>query len=246
MNHYNKLHEDFLEDIAKLGRNPYQKYFTHSFKDILNTIKDDINKITADELFDLLQYIYFYDKNRKDREVGEEFWKYYNRENQQIYEKYGILELYRIPTSNACYSYMNQYCNYIEFYPIEEVLFDEEDEGLNISSLDFLKFNDYMIVLMKRIVDSEPADSYIYVLDDHEMLILDKVVIEYKTNDTLHSIIEDEFNFIKSCIQHEFSVYCPRHETLFRATEFLKKSIQMMKAKINPEINPRIVIVNSF
>jgi len=210
----------------------------------LNTIKDDINKIISDELFELLHYLFDYDMNLKKHDYGEDHLKLKEKEEQEVYEKYGIVLLYELPTSTVCYSYMFQYDNYTHYYPIEEIKFDNDDEGKNISSLDFLKFNNYMILMMKRIIDGNLDGNNNYYLNDNEIIILNKVVKEHEDNNILHLIIKDEYNFIKSCFESEEKGNEPEKNILYRATEFLSKSIEM-KSKINPLKNIRVVIVDS-
>lgn len=240
----NKLYETSFEEFIKRRKNEIGNSYNHSYENILNTIKDDINKISADELFELLHYIFDYDMNLKKHGYGEDYWKLKEKEEQEMYEKYGVSLLYELPTSTVCYSYMFQYGNYTNYYPIEEIKFDKDDEGENISSFDFLKFNDYMILTMKKIIDGKLDGDSNYYLNDNEMSVLNKVIIEHVDNNILHLNIEKEFNWIKSCFDSEGKGNEPEKNTVYRATEFLSKSIEL-KSKINPIKNTRVVIVDS-
>ncbi len=228
----NKLYETSFEEFIKRRKNKIGNSYNHSYENILNTIKVDINKITADELFELLHYLFDYDMNLKKHFYGEDFWKLKEKEEQEVYDKYGITLLYELRNTTACYSYMFQYGNYTHYYPIEEIKFDKDDEGENIDSVDFLKFNDYMILMMKRILDSKLYDDGDYFLNNNEMDILNKVVKENEENYILHLIIEKEFDFIKSQYDLEYSGRNIERETVYLASEFLNKSIEI-KSKIN-------------
>ena len=98
---------------------------------------------------------------------------------------------------------MFQYGNYTDYYPIEEIKFDKDDEGENISSFDFLKFNDYMILIMKRIINGKLDGDSNYYLNDNEMTVLNKVIMENEDNNILHQIIEKEFIWLKSNFESE-------------------------------------------
>ena len=240
----NKLYTTSFEEFITRRKNELGNSYNHSYENILNTIKDDINKITADELFELLHYLFDYDMNLEKHSYGEDYWKLKEKEEHEMYGKYGILLLYELPTSTVCYSYMFQYGNYTNYYPIEEIKFDKDNEGENISSFDFLKFNDYMILTMKRIIDGKLDGDGNYYLNDNEMTVLNKVIIENEDNKILHQIIEKEFNWIKSYFESEGKGNEIEENTVYRSTEFLSKSIEL-KSKIDPIKNTRVVIVDS-
>ncbi|GAB0155398.1 hypothetical protein CHRYSEOSP005_06590 [Chryseobacterium sp. Alg-005] len=240
---FKKLCKRTFENFINERKIEFGNSYLVSYDNILSIVKENINNITADELFELIYYIdeeLIYGKY--DNEGSD--WKSRDNYQNKIYEEYGITLLYELPTSTVCYSYMFQYGNYTHHYPIEEIKFDKDDEGENISSFDFLKFNDYMILIMKRIIDGKLDGDSNYYLNDNEMTILNKVIMEHEDNNILHLIIEHEFNFIKSCFESEGKASDPEKNTVYRATEFLNKSIEM-KSKINPLKNTRVVIVDS-
>jgi hypothetical protein len=239
---YKRTFENFInERKIELG-NSYHV----SYDNILSIVKENINNITADELFELIYYIneeLIYGKY--DSEGND--WKSRDSYQNKIYEEYGITLLYELPTSTVCSSYMFQYGNYTEYYPIEK-LNDNDDGGGNIDTRDFLKFNDYMILMMKRILDSG-IDGYDYNFEEIDKNELNRTVLEYKDDKAILEIIEKEFNFIKShwdIKETRSSDYKdPESNTVYRAYEFLEKSIEM-KLKINSKENTRIIIVDSY
>ncbi len=223
----NKTFESFIND----RKTKYKSLDNLSFDKILQTVKEDINFITEEELNEILFFI-------DDEILNIDFFdiKKYNT----IYKQYGLELLYDIGSSTTCYSYMFQYGNFTNYFPIEEV-------GRNIDSNDFLKFNDYMILMMKRILDSGICSSISgYEEEFNEKIIIDALVEKYKNNKVLLEVIENEFYFLKTYWdkQDEHS-RSPEINTIWSACQFLSISIQM-KQIINPKINTRIVIVDSI
>ncbi|MCQ4141123.1 hypothetical protein [Chryseobacterium sp. EO14] len=237
---YNQTFKDFIAGRkAELG----QSYHCAS-EQILNIIKENINEITADELFELMYYL---NEELLYGKYNDEFKADRNLQNT-IYQKYGITLLYEIPGTTTCYSYMFQYGNYTEYYPIEEIKFDKDEEGQNICVKDFLRFNDYMILMMNRILSSgvneyyPQSESY---LNESEKDIVNEIILKHQNDEYLLNIIEQEFNFIKSSYDEKKEYYSAVENTVYCAVNILSNSI-LMKLKINPEKNTRIVIVDSL
>ncbi|AYZ13511.1 hypothetical protein EGY05_16895 [Chryseobacterium arthrosphaerae] len=223
----------FIEDRNK----EFSDYhYNISFDTILETVKNDINMITPDELFVLTLFF--------DEEVYPQFYNAPLSERDQYFEKLydhsGITLLYEIPTSTVCYSYMFQYANYTHYFPLDEIKSD--DGGTNILSEDFLRFNDYIILLMKRILENK-LDGYDYQLTEEEEQIIDTIKTENQSNPVLFEVIEEELQFITetSATDHKG----PYSQTICYAYDFLNKAIEM-KLKIDIEKNSRIVIVDSY
>lgn len=107
--------------------------------------------------------------------------------------------MHGLPNKTVCYCYMYQYSNYTHYYPIEEII-DADYCGYNISSKDFLRFNDYIILLTKKILDSG-IDGYKYTKNDFtdlEKKTLEIVNYQFADDQKLHEIIEEEFHSYKA------------------------------------------------
>ncbi|WEK70229.1 MAG: hypothetical protein P0Y62_01495 [Candidatus Chryseobacterium colombiense] len=233
---YRKTFEDFInERKTEIGK---------SYEQILNIVKEDINRISPVELFELIYYLneeLVYGKHYEEFQVNRDV-------RNSIYSKYGITLLYELPGTTTCYSYMFQYGNFTHYYPIKEIKTDEDEQGQNIDAKDFLRFNDYIILLMNRILSSgineyyKDSENY---LNEFEKNILTEISLEYHDDDKFLNLIEEEFNDIKSNFEHKKNTDSPIINTIYRADSILSKSIEM-KQKINPEKNTRIVIVDSY
>ncbi len=236
----NKTFESFIND----RKTEFESLGYLSFDKILQTINEDINFITSSELFEITYFI--------DQEIlNSDFFD--NKKQDVTYKKYGLELLYDIGSSATCYSYMFQYGNFTHYFPINELpdttsYYDYGYSGRNIDANDFLKFNDYMILMMKRILDSEIclSNDYITDFDAKEKIIVAEVVEKHKNNKVLLEVIENEFNYLKTYWdkQDEHS-RSPEINTIWSACQFLSISIQM-KQIINQKINTRIVIVDSI
>jgi hypothetical protein len=88
---------------------------------------------------------------------------------------------------------MFQYGNYTEYFPLDEIKGD--DGGSNILSEDFLRFNDYVILVMKRILESK-LDGYDYELTEEEEKIIEAIKTENQNNSLLFEVIENQLNFL--------------------------------------------------
>ncbi|WP_160136325.1 hypothetical protein [Chryseobacterium sp. c4a] len=231
--YHTRTFKDHIEDRKKeLSSYPYNI----SLDKILETVKNDINMITPDELFELTLFF--------DNEVYPQFRKSFPNLRDQYFEKLydhsGINLLYEIPSTTVCYAYMFQYANYIHYFPVDEI--KSEDGGTNILSEDFLCFNDYVILVMKKILENK-LDGYDYQLTEEKEKIVDGIKTENQSNSLLFEVIEDEVNFIREVSATDSKG--PYSQTICYAYDFLIRSIEM-KSKIDIQRNPRIVIVDSY
>ncbi|MBB6372459.1 hypothetical protein [Chryseobacterium shigense] len=206
-----------------------------SFDKILGTVKSDINMITADELFEINLFLSDEIHSAFERE------SYSVRENHflDLCKHYGILLLYELPTSTVCTSYMFQYGNYTQYFPIEEMR--DVDGGINIDSKDFLCFNDYMILLTEKIL-SEKLNEYGHDFTENEKKVIDEIKAENINNSLLSEEVENEFIYLKDIISTDDSG--PEAQTVYYAYDFFLKSLEM-KSLIDLNKNPRIVILDS-
>lgn len=207
------------------------------YERILSTVKKDINTISPDDLFEIKDYL--------DQELtSEEYdnsnlnWELRNKKVIDFFKTYGIISLFEIHTSTLCYGYMFLFGNFTDCFPLTE----NYDNGYNIPSTYFLTFNDFVILIMHRIIESNFYDGNIY---PEEKLKVDAVIQEYKNNQIMNDCVNKEFDWLKSCMEGDDATYKAEKNTVYSAYLLLNQSLEM-KSKINPQINPRIIISDSI
>lgn len=221
----------FIED-----RNKEFNTYNMSFSSILEIIRTDANLLTPDDLFEITLFL----SNHIYNLSKQEDWNTSMKQIESLYNHYGIIELFKLPTKTVCTAYMFQYGNYTEYFPLDEIKGD--DGGANILSEDFLRFNDYVILVMKRIIESKLNDNDDQLTDEEEKII-EVIKIENKDNSHLFEVVENELNFLIDMASNDNDG--PYSQTIYYANVFLSKAIEM-KLKIDIEKNSRIVIVDSY
>ncbi|AZA80484.1 hypothetical protein C1637_22865 [Chryseobacterium lactis] len=205
-----------------------------SFENILETVKNDINLITIDDLLEITLFFNSQLYPLFSQDSSEVRVKYI----EDLYDYLGITCLYQLPDS-ACTAYSYQYEWYTETFPIDRLY---KDKGANIRSDDFLHFNDYVILVAKGLIDTKVIE-YECELTSHEELIIETIKTEYQDHVLLLEIIEEQVKFLVRIFYPDDR--SPYVHTVYHACEFLKQSIQM-KSMINTKNNPRIVILDSY
>jgi hypothetical protein len=220
---HQKSFAQFLND----RRNEFGDQFNISENRIAKIISTDINYIQPEELLEIMFFLneeITYNKNVSEKNM----------------DSYGVKLLYELPTKTVCYSYMYQYCNYTNYYPIEEII-DSDYFGYNIAAEDFLRFNDYMILLTKKILDSG-IDGYEYTekdFTDPEKKAIQIVNHKFEGEKEFHKIIEEEILYLKDSIDKENNDGAT--QIVWYASAFLSKSIQMLE---NINLQDRVVILD--
>ncbi|WP_435261878.1 hypothetical protein [Tenacibaculum sp. nBUS_03] len=151
---YKQTFKEFIDERTQevLG------YYNVTFENVLSIISKDINNISPDYLSEIVCYLdeelkYGKYDNKSLHWESDKNLRFKNKQAvNEIYEKYGISLLYKVHTSTVCSSYMFQYMNYTDFFPIKESHNGIYNDGCNISAKDFLMFNDYVILIMHKIV----------------------------------------------------------------------------------------------
>ncbi|MDR2237383.1 MAG: hypothetical protein LBE92_14765 [Chryseobacterium sp.] len=220
---HQKSFAQFLND----RRNEFGDQFNISENRIAKIISTDINYIQPEELLEIMFFLneeITYNKNVSEKNI----------------ESYGINLLYELPTKTVCYSYMHQYSNYTTYYPIEEMM-DADYCGYNISAEDFLRFNDYMILLTKKILDSgidghQYAEEYFTDLEKKAFEVINN---KFAGEKELHKIIEEEFLYLKDSVDNENNDGAT--QIVWYASEFLSKSVEMLE---NINLQDRVVILD--
>jgi hypothetical protein len=198
--------------------------YNTNYENIIKKAKSDINSILPSELFELT---------------------YWFGEIEYDYETKGIELLYNLHGTTA-YSFMFQYGNFTDYYALDAL--KEVWSGKSVNPNDFIRFLDYMILLMGKIVISKIDDSE-YNLTDSEKEYISKVADSYKDQKLLQEIIDSEFEYLKkeyiSYIESDSnSKLSPEVNTIFWARGFLDSCIEM-KIKI-AESNTKVLIVDSI
>ncbi|MDQ0782962.1 hypothetical protein [Chryseobacterium sp. W4I1] len=232
---HTRTFKTFLEDRKKeIGT------YDITLEKVLEKVKSDINTITADELFKI--NLFLSEEVYSESTISD--YSAMKKHLGDLYDWYGIILLYELPTSTVCTSYMFQYGNYTHYFPIYELENDKlgnSEGGINMDSTDFLKFNDYMILLVKMILDKK-MDGYEYEFTKKEEDIIRQITADHQNNLILFKEIERECDFIKESSADGKGPYA---QTIYYAYSFFKQSIEM-KLRINVEKNPRIVILDSY
>jgi hypothetical protein len=218
-----KFTESFKNFIIRRKSICGDEYNTN-YDNIIEKVKSDINTILPSELFELI---------------------YWFEEIEYEYTAKGIEFLYNLHGITA-YSFMFQYGNFTNYYPLDEL--DEGNDGHSVNPKDFIRFLDYMILLMGKIVMSK-IDSSEYDLTNSKKEYISKVADSYKDEKLLQQIIDSEFEYLKkeyiSYIESDSnSKISPEVNTIFWAEGFLESCIAM-KIKIT-ESNSKVLIVDSI
>lgn len=195
-----------------------------SYESIIQKVSTDINSILPSELCELIYWL---------GEIG------YNHEDK------GIEELFNLHGTTA-YSFMFQYGNFTDYYPLDELF--EAWRGRRVNPKDFLRFLDYMILLMGKVSASQIAGSE-YGLSDAEKEYIDALQENYKDEKRLWEIIDAEFEYLKK----ELTAYIesgseskpsPEVNCVYWSSGFLDSCIEM-KARIT-ETGTIVLIVDSI
>jgi hypothetical protein len=221
------LHEKSFSQFLNERRIEIGDSYNTSEEKIYEIISTDINFIQPEDLSEITFFLdeeITYNKNILEKDIG----------------KYGINLLYEIPNKPLCFSYLYQYSNYTNYHPIDEIV-DTVYYGYNISAEDFLKFNNYIILLTKKILDNG-IDGYGYT--EKDFTDLEKKTFEIINNklandNELHKIIEEEFLFLKKDVDNENNGGAT--QIVWYASEFFSKSIQMRE---NIDLQNRVVILD--
>lgn len=218
-----KFTESFKDFIIRRNSIFGNDYNTN-YENIIEKAKSDINNILPSELFELTYWF---------GEIGYD------------YENKGIELLYNLNGTTA-YSFMFQYGNFKDYYPLNEL--NEVWSGKSVNPNDFIRFLDYMILLMGKIVISK-IDNSEYGLMDSEKEYINKLTDNYKDEKLLQEIIDSEFEYLKNGYityieSNSNSKLSPEVNTIFWAQSFLESCIEM-KIKIT-ESNTKVLIVDSI
>lgn len=237
---FKKSFEDFIsERKAEFGDD-----FDVTFNDVIKKVSTNINTIRPNELWELTFWIGEIESERIYQQ-GESYEKVHN----ELYINNGIESLYEIISTNA-YGFMFQYGNFTDSFDVDQI--NEINDGKNVKTKDFIRFLDYMILLMKKILEAN-LTWYKYEFSTEEIEEILKIEDLNKENKILFELIDREFVWLKQNFfeekerENQEENYRSRngdYYTVFCADSFFENCIRMKK-EIN-EINTNILIVDSI
>lgn len=239
---FKKSFEDFiLERKTEFGDD-----FDVTFNDVIQKVSSNINTIRPNELWEITYWFNEIDHERRHKQ-GESYEKVYN----ELYVNNGIESLYEIHGRNA-YSFMFQYGNFTDYFDVDQI--DEVNDGKNVKTKDFIHFLDYMILLMKKIIEVDLDKSeYKHKFSKEEIEEISKIENLNQENKLLFQRVEAEFAWLKQKflkekeqeeLEENYSSRNPDYNTIFCADWFLVNCIRIKKEI--KEINTNILIVDSI
>lgn len=239
---FKKSFEDFIIE----RKNEFGNDYDVTFNDVIKKVSTDINTILPSELWELTFWLGEIEYDRRYLQ-GEG----YEKVHSELYINNGIESLYEIVSTNA-YGFMFQYGNFTDYFEVNEIR--EMDSGHNVDAKDFVRFLDYMILLMKKILDADLDKSeYKHVFSKEEIEEISKIENLNRENKLLFQRIEAEFvwlkqNFLKEKeevdLNENYRSRNPDYMTIFCADGFLENCIRMKKEIEEPNTN--ILIVDSI
>ncbi|CAC9974156.1 hypothetical protein [Flavobacterium panici] len=238
---FKKSFEDFIsERKAEFG----DRYVV-TFNNVIQKVSSNINTILPKELWELTYWLGEIEYERIYQQ-GENYEKVHN----ELYINNGIESLYEVQSTNA-YGFMFQYGNFTDYFETDET--DEPyDGGRNIDTIKFIRFLDYMILLMKKILDAD-LTWYKYDFSKEEIEETSKIENLNQENKLLFEVIESESislkeNFFvekeKENLEENYRSRNGDYYTVFCADNFFENCLRMKKEI--EEINTNIIIVDSI
>lgn len=239
---FKKSFEDFISERKALCGDDFDVIFT----DVIQKVSYNINDILPNELWEINYWLYeiVYERTH---EQGENYEKIY----KELYINNGIESLYEIQSIDA-YGFMFQYGNFTDYFDVDQI--SEGNDGENVKTKDFIRFLDYMILLMKKIIEADLDKSeYKHEFSKEEIEEISKIEDLNQENKLLFELIDREFvwlkqNFFKEKesenLEENYRSRNGDYYTIFCADGFFKNCIRMKKEI--EEINTNILIVDSI
>lgn len=218
--------ETFKDFVLK--RNVHRQEII-DYKDVLLRVESDINLISPQELFEIDHWMH---------QVG--------MSKSEFYIENGLHLLVSLHGQSA-YGFMFQYGNFNFHYESDDVVF-ENSYGINMKSDYFIKYMDYMILILNKLAKEILKDEDL--IQDH-LSEVNNVVSENEDNEKLLKIIDNEFNSLKNYFDEynnssseNFSIINPEAQTIFTTDLFLNNVIYMKNQITNTRTN--VLIIDSI
>jgi len=233
---FKKSFEDFLiERKAEVGND-----FNVSFNNLIQKVSSNINTILPSELWELTYWLgEIYHERTKLGENSEKV-------DYELYINNGIEILHVLISVNA-YGFMFQYGNFTDQFKVNQII--DSWSGINVNAKDFIRFLDYMILLMKKILEADLSnDSYQFSIEEIDEA--SKIENKNQENKLLFELIDREFNHLKENFFAEkenlenYGSRDPDYFTVLCAESFFHNCLEMKKEI--EEINTNILILDSI
>ncbi|MFP5039605.1 hypothetical protein [Parasediminibacterium sp. JCM 36343] len=244
---FKKTFEDFIIE-QKLWHLKYEAICNFSSEIIIEKVHTDINQILPSELSLIIKWLdEIYDDKiaiGTKREIWEKI--YY-----ELYYETGITQLFRLISVDA-YGFMFQYGNFSSYYELEGI--EEDNCGENIKASYFTKFLDYILLLMKKIIDAKLGRSkHVFSIEESESLT--EIEKNYFDDSLFTKGVNEQFNFLNSLwatfVEEELendgssiSTRDPDLTTILLADHFL--SICLDAKNSLTSINTNVLILDSL
>jgi hypothetical protein len=246
---FKKSFADFISDRAS----QYGSDFTVSYDQIIKSILKDFNEIHPNELWEIVNW-YEHLVYGNIFAVNTD-----HKKNEQLLAEMlknsGIELLFEITSSStSCYAFIFQYGNFTDRYKLD-AFDDDNDGGSNIKAYDFVRFIEYVILLMCKIneanLDGYGAFNYSDEYSNNAQHVIDRIKLAYKDDIKLNKLIEDEFEWIKKYWleyiedqkNNNNARIAPAAHTVYDAYWFLRSCLEMVES-IKDE-NKNIVMIHS-
>lgn len=239
--------KDFIAD----RRLECGKSFTTTYDQIIKSVLANFNEILPSELREIVNW---YEQVAITILGENDSWKEYDNLAMTMLKNSGIELIFEITSSStSCYAFIFQYGTFSDHYDLDA--FDEkDDEGSNFKSHEFIRFVEYMVLLLCKINESGldgPAFDYENKYSNNAQHVIERIKLTYKDDDKLNVLIEDEFaNIKKHWLEHlenrkgdNHARISPEAHTVYDTYNFLISCLEMLESI--KEENQNVVMIHS-
>ncbi len=233
--------KDFIDDrIKECGPSSSVRF---DYEKIMSILKEDASLLYPDELDEIARFI---DDETSNMYLGQE--KSSNlsyAHNEALLKRYGIEHLFY----NRGYSYMFLYGAFSYYLEPMQIRSDDYD-GHNISSKDFLLFNDYVILVTKKLIESDFHNERPHTFTETELDIVNQILQDRSGDSAFFEAIENRFEDVKEAWIEAYksgtqdSRDNPDSLTVAFSEDFFVWSIKF-KQKIVESPDTRVIIYHS-
>ncbi|WP_342644671.1 hypothetical protein [Mucilaginibacter sp. CSA2-8R] len=238
---YAKSFADFIaERTVKCGSS-----LSVTYQQVITSVKNNFEDLQPSQLREIVNWYedMFYRRYCKPPEYE---WERYEKAVESALKGVGIEPLFEITSSSAsCYGFIFQYRNFESVY--EPDAFNEDgDNGSNIKRHEFIRFLNYMILLMCRIHDENLEHQFDYTeLPENHQKEIESIKTAHRDDAKLQALVDKEFEWIKGywIKDHENNKGpCPEAQTVNEHHRFLTACLDM-KATLTEEYT-RVLMVH--